>query len=757
MSLSAKLACRIVFLALSISPNCLLAQIRLPEVVVKEPIPAKHLRGSKKPISAKRPVTSVSPLAASRPPPSDISAGTGPIGSFPPAGGGVDPSAIAARKLNEARDRIFTSIGTSVSTISGQEIDALPQGTNQQFDKLLLQTTGVAQDSAASGNFHVRNEHANVQTRVNGVLLPDGVSGFGQFLETGFVGNLSLITGALPAQYGLRTAGLLDIQTRSGAFENGGSISLYGGSRGTITPSFENGGHIGTTDYFFTGRFNTSQIGVENPTPSNNALHDQTRQGKFFGYVSSQIDDATRLTFIAGSSVDRYQIPNTPGLMPSFIAFGQSNFDSSKLNENQTERNFYNVVALQRSVGTVDVQLSAFSRYSTLSFVPDLLGDLLFNGVASSVYRSSFVNGVAADAAHRFNDWNTLRFGVSASAEQTRNVNGSVVLPLDANSNPVDAPFSILDKSSKTGFLISGYLQDEWKITDQLTLNAGARFDQMVQYVDGNQLSPRVSLTYKPFADTSFHIGIARYFTPPQQVLSAPANLDLVNSTTQQPAVGLQSPVKPERSHVFDAGVTQKVLRGLELGVDAYYKRAKDLLDDGQFGQALVLDTFNYARAYNEGVEFKAKYVSGNFSAYANLAIAKQKAKDIVSNQYLFDPDELAYISGHYINTDHAQRITGSGGASYLFDGTRFSADLIYGSGLRSGFANTSHVPAYAQVNLGLSHEFQFSGLKPTILRFDIVNLFDTIYEIRDGSGIGVFAPQYGPRRGFFGGITQQF
>jgi outer membrane receptor protein involved in Fe transport len=45
---------------------------------------------------------------------------------------------------------------------------------------------------------------------------------------------------------------------------------------------------------------------------------------------------------------------------------------------------------------------------------------------------------------------------------------------------------------------------------------------------------------------------------------------------------------------------------------------------------------------------------------------------------------------------------------------------------------------------------------KPTTLRFDIVNLFDTIYEIRDGSGIGVFAPQFGPRRGFFFGITQK-
>ena len=82
---------------------------------------------------------------------------------------------------------------------------------------------------------------------------------------------------------------------------------------------------------------------------------------------------------------------------------------------------------------------------------------------------------------------------------------------------------------------------------------------------------------------------------------------------------------------------------------------------------------------------------------------------------------------------------------------------MIYGSGLRSGFANTDHLPSYTQVNLGISREYLFPGsTKPTTLRFDVVNLFDKIYEIRDGSGIGVFAPQFGPRRGFFVGISQK-
>ena len=278
----------------------------------------------------------------------------------------------------------------------------------------------------------------------------------------------------------------------------------------------------------------------------------------------------------------------------------------------------------------------------------------------------------------------------------------------------------------------------------------------MWQYVDANQFSPRANLVYKPNNATTFHAGYARYFTPPQQALAAPANIAAFAGTTAAPETFQQSPVQPERSHYFDAGVVHKLNAKLQVSVDAYYKRARNLLDDGQFGAALILSGFNYDRAENKGVEVGAIYKDGNFNAYGNIAVARQVAKAITSNQYLFGADELAYIATHYVNTDHAQKITGSAGASYLWADTRFSASMVYGSGLRSGFANTDHVAPYATANLGISREITAPHAKPITLRFDIVNVFDKIYEIRDGSGIGVFAPQFGMRRGFFVGLSQK-
>jgi outer membrane receptor protein involved in Fe transport len=670
-----------------------------------------------------------------------------------------EAEAVAGKneKFDEARSNIVAPVGTSPYKINHQAIEALPQGTNTTLDKVLLQAPGVTQDSAASGELHVRNEHGNLQFRINGIMLPDGVGGFGQFLDTSIVGRLELITGALPAQYGLRTAGVVDIQTRTDAFNNSGTVSVYGGSHNTITPSFEYGGTVGQTQYFVSGRYFGTSLGLESPTPGNEAIHDWSSQEKGFLYLSTVLDPTSRLTLISGVANGTYQIPNRPGQTPGFTAFGVYDFDSALLSERQHEFNQFNVLAYQKSADDLDYQISYFNRTSILHFTPDTIGDLVFNGVASDVYRQSVTNGIAEDTAYRIGYAHTLRFGFSTSVESAIVNNTSTVLPLDADGNPVDAPFTVLDSSAKTGWLFSTYLQDEWKITNQLTLNAGLRFDQMHQFMDANQLSPRVSLTYQPFENTIFHAGYARNFTPPPLVLAAPTNLALVANTTQQPAVTANDPVLPERSNVYDIGVVQKILPGFEVGIDAYYKTARDLLDDGQFGAAYVLNAFNYDRAQNVGVELKADYTNGNFRAYGNIAWARQRGTDIVSNQFLFDPVKLAYIANGYVYTDHTQILTASAGASYLWNGTRFSASMIYGSGLRSGFANTDSLPSYTQVNLGVSHEyFLLSPSKPTTLRFDVVNVFDKIYEIRDGTGIGVFAPQFGPRRGFFVGISQK-
>ncbi|HUL47172.1 MAG TPA: hypothetical protein VLV25_08750, partial [Steroidobacteraceae bacterium] len=154
-----------------------------------------------------------------------------------------------------------------------------------------------------------------------------------------------------------------------------------------------------------------------------------------------------------------------------------------------------------------------------------------------------------------------------------------------------------------------------------------------------------------------------------------------------------------------------------------------------------------------------------DFSAYGNVSFQAAHGKQWESSQFSFDPDDFAYVSQNYIHLDHEGRVAASGGVSYLWLGTRISTDFIFGTGLRADLVlpdgsvipNGDHTPSYLQVNLGLSHDFQLTGSGPLTARLDVINLFDKVYQIRDGSGVGVFAAQYGPRRGLYGGLSWKF
>src|SRR5262249_18497385 len=156
--------------------------------------------------------------------------------------------------------------------------------------------------------------HANLQYRINDVLLPEGITGFGPELSPRFADSVSLITGALPAQYGFRTAGIVDIHTKSGAFEPGGEVGMYGGSYDTLNPSFEYGGSQGKVSYYLDGSYNHNGIGIENPTDSSVPIHDTTDQYKAFGYWSYLLDDTSRVSLMTSLSYSDFEVPNTPGV-----------------------------------------------------------------------------------------------------------------------------------------------------------------------------------------------------------------------------------------------------------------------------------------------------------------------------------------------------------------------------------------------------------------------------------------------------------
>ncbi len=417
----------------------------------------------------------VSKPAASPASTSPTTAAASPTASPPtspsPATATAEQVNVTSQELDISREAIVPSLGATRYTIGPDRLDSQAQGENAPFNETLLRFPGVARDSF--GQLHVRGEHANLQYRIDDVLLPESIPGFGPELATRFADNISLMTGALPAQFGFRETGVVDIHTKNGAAFTGNEASIYVGSFDTFMESLERGGVTGKLSYYVNQSYLHDGIGIENPTRSSNPIHDDTDQFKEFAYLSYIIDDTSRFSLLAGHNHNDFQIPNNPGQPPIFNDMGRTNFNSAKLDENQSEENYYDILTYQKKADDLNFQASVFNRYSSILFRPDEVGDLIFNGVASRVDRDILSNGAEFDSSYKLNDEHTIRGGFIFTEQHATVDTVTLVFPfmVDANGNqiPGTTPQRIVDNNDKYGYFYGFYLQDEWKPLDQVT------------------------------------------------------------------------------------------------------------------------------------------------------------------------------------------------------------------------------------------------------------------------------------------------
>jgi hypothetical protein len=671
----------------------------------------------------------------------------------------LDELTVIGQRPSIATGPNLSPTGANDYAVTAQDIANLPAGGTSPMTDVLAQMPGVAIDQ--NQQIHIRNtEGPQFQYQINGVLVPLDINtnpSFLSMINPLLVRRLDLVDGVLPSRYSYATGGVVDIQTKDGCEQPGGSFTILGGQRGTLQPSAQYGGCDGKFTYYVTGLYSQGETAFSSATPGPNPIHDFTNQGQAFGFFSHQLNPSTKLSLILSGAASNNQLPNVPNLAPQFTLAGANNFQSANINSYLNFRDYLGILSLNGSVeGDLTYQLAYSAHFISQDFRPDNASELTFQGVASTASHYDVDNTLEGDLTYKIAD-HTLGAGFYAGEYQVTVDDSSLVFPVDSSGNQSSTtPIRVTNNARAANVVLGLYLNDLWRINDRLHVNIGVRLDGLSGFTNHKQLDPTINLAYQLTSDATLHGGFARYMQVPSfQGISPSAPAAFAGTTAAGPP-GIPTPLT-EDDYEWDVGLVYHLGHYITLSQDNFYERTDHYLDTGQFGIVPIFAPFNYGHGYIWGNEFAINYRSDNLSAYANLTLGQNWQTGVATGQFNFDPDALAFIDSHYILLDHQPLAGISAGFTYKVNPYSISFDAIYSSGLRGGFADQQQLPTVVQVNASVERTFDVPGVGHVVNRVTILNAFDRVNLIRPAEGIGIFQSAYGPRFTVMDSLTIPF
>ena len=674
--------------------------------------------------------------------------------------GGSDLTTVVIEASSTAGPAVSPT-GANQYGASAEDIAAQPKGRTAPITDVLAQMPGVSIDQ--NQQIHIRStEGPQFQYQVNGVLIPLDINTNPPFLSMinpTFVKRLDLLDGVLPARYSYATGGVVNIETKDGCQDpSGTAAALRVGQRDTIEPSLEYVGcHDGLSTYV-SALYEQANTAFSSATPGPTPVHDFTKQGQVFGFFSYRLSPTDTLSLLVSGAKSSNELPNVPGLAPQFDLAGVPVPPSSaQIDSYLNFSDALTVLSLSGSLGAdVSYQIAAAQHAISQRFEPDPVGELIYQGVASTASHEDHDLTLEGDLSFALKS-HMLGTGFYLGQYLVAANDSSLVFPADDAGNPLsDVPVTVVNNDHARNVVAGVYVSDLWKIAAPLTASLGLRWDALSGFTSGHQLSPTASLVYRPDGATTIHAGFARYFQVPSLLGISPTAQAAFAGTTAAGPPGIPAPLT-EDDREWDAGVVRELAAGLTVSADAYYEGTERYLDTGQFGVVPIFAPFNYGTGHMWGAELATRYQSTSLTAYANLTLGRNWQRGVVTGQFNFDSEELAYIDSQSIVLDHEPLTGASAGASWHTGPWAIAADGLYSSGLRSGFADLEQLPHVVQVDLSIERVWHTGASTLLTQRLAVLNVLDRVNLIRPAEGIGIFQSAYGPRRTLYYTISLHF
>lgn len=669
-------------------------------------------------------------------------------------------AAFAETTTVTATERENVALETDESTthtdIDKSLIQRFPAAVpSRAFEAIVTSAPGFSQDE--NGRYHFQGGHSQQLLVIDGQPIGDQVGiTFSNSLNPAIAQGIEIVTGGVPAEYGEKAYGVINLVTRSALGQHGlrGDASAGAGSFGTYDGNLGIGYGGKQSGAFLNLDASTSDRFLDPVTFDNFHNHGDTLRG-FFRYDllpgQGQGQDSFRFTSNGGRT--ERDVTN----LPSQEVAGQ---------DERVHTRDWNLNAdyLHIFAGDLVGEAQVYGRDNRLQLLsspqdtPVLAAQnrrLDNQGVNASVTKEISINEVKVGVqAKRFPIDESFSFLIT---DPTLND------PSQSGFNPNLAPFDgtrgghpFVFSGSRTGVYAAGYAEDTIHWHD-LTLNAGLRYDDNHLFLTENDLEPRLGAAYSiPRTHTVLRASFDRMFITPEYeniLLSSSAAAAAITPPDVQQDHNLGNGRLfnvSERHDAYNYGIQQGV--GSWLRVDAsYWKRqVKNAADQDQFFNTGIVFPLNFARGNLSGWNLRLDTAPWHgLRSYLSLGHVRAVYVPPFAGGLFLSSDEVDVISQGPFLIDHDQDLQEQLGifwdipasAFWLGVTERYDSGLVTDAGAPGDVLGGGPDTAYAEPfinfsstperirprtiwNFSLGSHLKQYGV-PLDLQLDLLNAFD--------------------------------